>query len=190
MLIRSLASICLYLELCLAAKVSVLVQSSPILNNPSNLPPSTHAILLGPPGTRYDVPLRRDNTFVFPDLTEASYLLTIHTLHYNFQPLRVDVSNTGSSQKIEAWQTFRGNEWSNKGPSVGSSSGGNDLQIQVRPSGQREYYSQRGGFNLVAFLKSPMILMGLVSVVMIFGFPYLMDNSTLRTNFSPHGRRG
>lgn len=31
--------------------------------------------------------------------------------------------------------------------------------------------------NILGFVKSPMILMGLVSVAMIFGMPYLMENS-------------
>lgn len=31
--------------------------------------------------------------------------------------------------------------------------------------------------NLIAFFTSPMILMGLFSVLLIFGMPYVMDNS-------------
>ncbi|KAI7091983.1 hypothetical protein KC356_g141 [Hortaea werneckii] len=38
------------------------------------------------------------------------------------------------------------------------------------------FYAERTGFSLFSFLKSPMILMALVSGVMIFGMPYLMDN--------------
>lgn len=99
-----------------------------------------------------------------------------------FPPLRVDVtSQEGSSQhSISAWQTFRGNEWSNKGPQYGSSQEGEDsLGIDVRPIGEKQFYQERQGFNLVSFLKSPMILMALVSVVMIFGLPYLTENSML-----------
>lgn len=55
--------------------------------------------------------------------------------------------------------------------------GQDDLVIEVKPAGPKSFYQQRGGFNLLGFLKSPMILMGLVSVVFIFGLPYLMDNS-------------
>jgi len=177
MILRTLIPLLFSVATTAAAGLSVLIPSSPQLLNPSGLPASTHAVLLGPPGVRYDVPLRRDNTFVFTDLAEASYLLTIHTLHYTFPPLRVDVSK---SDHIEAWPTYRGNEWSNKGPSVGAAEG--ELQLQVKPLGQKEFYSQRGGFNLLAFFKSPMILMALVSGAMIFGMPYLMDNSMENTD--------
>ncbi|KAK3696326.1 hypothetical protein LTR37_018062 [Vermiconidia calcicola] len=161
-----------------AARLTVSIPPSPPqLPNPATLPASTHAVLHGPPGVRYDVPLRRDNSFVFPELGEASYLLTIHTRDYFFPSLRVDVASTegeGSQQSIAAWQTFRGNEWSNKGPQYGA--GTDELTVEMRPNGQKDFYQQRGGFNLIGFLKSPMILMGLVSVVMIFGMPYMMDN--------------
>ena len=83
-------------------------------------------------------------------------------------------------QTIQAWQTYRGNEWGNKGPHYGKGKG--ELRIQVQPNQQKDFYESRGGFNLLGFFKSPMILMGLVSVVFIFGMPYIMDNSTSEAN--------
>ncbi|SMY28425.1 unnamed protein product [Zymoseptoria tritici ST99CH_1A5] len=160
-----------------AANLTVSIPPSQQLPNPAVLPPSTHAVLLGPPGVRYDAPIRRDNTFIFTDLDVASYLLTLHTRDFFFVPLRVDVSQPAvgeESQLVEAWQTFRGNEWSNKGPSYGTGKGA--LTVQMRPSAPKEYYQERGGFSLLGFFKNPMILMGLFSVVLIVGMPYLMDN--------------
>ncbi len=165
-----------------AARLTISVGASPQLPNPASLSASTHAVLLGPPGVRYDVPLRRDNTFLFPDIDSASYLLTVHSRDHQFPPLRIDVEKTedaASQQTIEAWQTFRGNEWSNKGPSYGSAQ--NVAKFEVRPYAQKEFYVERGGFNLLSFLKSPMILMSLVSVVMIFGLPKMMENSEWHT---------
>lgn len=167
-------------SLASAAKLTVSIAPSQLLENPNELPASSHAVLLGPPGIRYDAPLRRDNTFMFPDLEAASYLLTLHSRDYFFPPLRVDVTaNPGESSghNISAWQTFRGNEWSNKGPHFGTAQ--DELKINLVPAGRKDFYQQRGGFNVLSFLKSPMILMGLVSVVMIFGLPYLMENSEL-----------
>lgn len=162
-----------------AARLIISVPSGSIaLPNAATLPASTHAVLTGPPGIRYDAPMRRDNTFLFPDLGEASYLLTVHSRDCFFPPLRVDVTQAGDDsqeQSIHAWQTFRGNEWSNKGPLFGSGTG--ELTISVAPSTRKDFYLPRGGFNLIGFLKNPMILMGLVSVVFIFGVPYVMDNS-------------
>lgn len=162
-----------------AAKLTVAIPPSPpILPNPAALPASTHATLVGAPGNKLSAPLRRDNTFIFDALSEDSYLLSIHSRDHFFPPYRVDVGHTENNtaqEIVHVWQTFRGNDWSNKGPLLGSAQ--DELRIDVRPAATKDYYQQRGGFNLLGFLKSPMILMGLFSVVMIFGMPYLMDNS-------------
>ncbi|KAK5111744.1 hypothetical protein LTR62_004664 [Meristemomyces frigidus] len=173
---RSLLTL-LCATLASAASLNIAILPSLHLPNPSLLPPSTHAVLIGPPGVRYDAALRRDNTLKFEALPEASYLLTIYSRDHFFPPLRVDVSKVtdgAEQQTIEAWQTFRGNEWSNKGSPYGS--GTDALSIQIQASAQKEFYQTRGGFDMLGFLKSPMILMGLVSVVFIFGLPYIMDN--------------
>ena len=161
-----------------AANLTVNLVSSPALANPSTLPPSTHAILLGPPGISYDASIRKDNTFEFTELERATYLLTIHSRDHIFPQLRVDVSaseDQTTSDSVEAWQTFLGNEWSNKGPSYGHGSG--KVTIEVRAVAAKQFYQDRESFSLLALLKSPMILMGLFSVVMIFGMPYLLSNS-------------
>lgn len=170
-----------------AAQLTVALAPSPHLPNPATLPASTRALLLGPAGTAFDVPLRRDGSFLFSGLAPAEYLLTVHSRDYFFPPLRVDVTagEEGEGEAMAAWQTFRGNEWGNKGPSYGTGRG--QLKVQISPSGGKDYYQPRGGFNLLGFLKSPMILMALVSVVFIFGLPYIMDNSTLTY---PLWRRG
>jgi ER membrane protein complex subunit 7 len=183
MLVTSILSLLLSAGLTTAARLSVSIPPSPPqLPNPATLPASTHAVLLGPPGIRYDVPIRKDNRFVFHSIEEASYLLSIHSRDHVFPPLRIDVSKSegdATQQSITAWQTFRGNEWSNKGPQYGT--GENALSIEVRPMAQKDFYMERGGFNILSFLKSPMILMSLVSVVMIFGLPKLMENSAYQT---------
>lgn len=164
-----------------AAKLTINVPPSPpVLPNPATLPASTHAVLIGTPGVKFTAPLRRDNTFVFESIPESSYLLTIHARNHFFSPYRVDVGHTegGVAQEtVHVWQTFRGNEWSNKGPYLGSSSQG-ELQVDVRPAALKEFYQARSGFSVMSIFKNPMILMGLVSVVMIFGMPKLMENST------------
>ena len=183
MLLQSLATLLFSVALATAARLTISIPPSPpLLPNPATLPSSTHAVLLGPPGIRYDVPLRRDNTFIFPSLETASYLLSIHSRDHFFPPLRIDVTSVEgrNEQTISAWQTFRGNEWSNKGPQYGTGEG--ELSIEVRPMGEKQFYQERQGFSLVSFLKSPMILMALVSVLMIFGLPYLMDNSMFSIN--------
>lgn len=162
-----------------AAKLTINIPPSPpVLPNPATLPPSTHAVLIGAPGIKFSAPLRRDNTFVFESLPESSYLLSIHSRDHYFLPYRVDVGHTegeAAQEIVHVWQTFRGNEWSNKGPHFGSGQG--ELKIDARPAAPKEFYQARGGFSVMSIFKNPMILMGLVSVVMIFGMPKLMENS-------------
>ncbi len=59
-----------------------------------------------------------DNSFDFRNVTSGDYLLDIHCHSQVFAPLRVDVEaavGEGAAEKVEAWGTFRGNEWGNKG---------------------------------------------------------------------------
>lgn len=177
--IPSLLSLFSAAILASAAKLTITIPPSPpALPNPAALPPSTHAVLIGAPGIKHSAPLRRDNTFVFESLPESSYLLAIHSRDHFFLPYRVDVGHPKSDaaqEVIHVWQTFRGNEWSNKGPHLGSAEG--ELKIEVRPAAQKDFYQARSGFSVMSIFKNPMILMGLFSVVMIVGMPKLMENS-------------
>lgn len=172
MLLPTTLTLLVLSALASAAKLTISIAPSPLLPNPGTLLPSTHAVLLGPPGTTHRAPLRTDNSFRFPRLSSGSYLLTLHSRDNFFAPYRVDVA---ADETIEVWQTFRGNEWSHKGPSLGRGKG--EVDVNVRAAGEKQHYQTRGGFDLLGFLKSPMILMGVFSMAMIFGLPYLMANS-------------
>jgi len=171
-------ALCL-ISLVQAAQLTISIPSSHILENPSALPPSTHATLLGPDGQLRRALLTRSNTLSFPSLPIGAHLLNIHSRDYIFAPLRVDVSPSttaeGTEEIIEVHQTFRGNEWSNKGQKYGSAK--EKLVIAIPPTGKRDFYMARGGFDLTSFFKNPMILIGLASMGLIFGMPYLMENS-------------
>lgn len=132
----------------------------------------------------------------------------LYTHEYFFPPYRVDVTlgdagadGASGEELVEVWQTFRGNEWSNKGSKFGE--GQEMLTVELRPLSKKNFYETRGGckslitgypicyaimwnnsdtdhtiaVNIIGFLKSPMILMALVSCGMIFGLPYMMENS-------------
>lgn len=193
--------IVLFTSLAHAAKLTVSIPSSSLIANPASLPPSTHAILIGSQGVAHDARLTRSNTLNFKDVTPGSYLLSVYTRDYQFPPFRVDVTlNEASTQElVQIWQTFRGNEWNNKGPKFGEGYG--EVTISLQPSAKKEFYQQRGGcksqlvlrhtstwlfpiltivtVDVLSFLKSPMILMAVVSLGLVFGMPYLMENSTL-----------
>lgn len=178
-----------------AARFTLLIPATQLVS-PSSLPSTTHTTLQssGPPLEAY---ITRSNSFVFNNVSTGSYLATIHCRDFAFEPLRIDVTVEealeGSGEKkemVRAWQTFIGNEWDNKGELRGE--GGNGLVVEVRPLLQKDYYQERGGcrsnpflnsrmlivaVSPLSFLKNPMILMALFSMVLIFGMPYLVENS-------------
>ena len=43
---------------------------------------------------------------------------------------------------VEVWQTFRGNEWDNKGERI---AGGRDVSVEVKVLGKKNFYESRGG---------------------------------------------
>lgn len=112
----------------------------PAVPNPAGLPPTTHATLTSR-GTRRSAPVTASNTFVFRNVTApASYLADVHCPTDGFQPLRVDVAADGS---VQAWETFRGNEWDNKGEALAVRAGATGQGVEVRALGSKNYFVER-----------------------------------------------
>ena len=110
---------------------------------------------------------------------------------------------------VEAYQTFRGNEWDNKGERLGA---GVDVNVNVRVLTEKNFYESRGGceyhlvqkglqdtcqraqgltrlstpVSLLGLLKNPMILIGIFGMGMMIGMPYLLDNSTSFLTLADH----
>lgn len=184
-LLHKLTELLALAALSSAAHLTIFIPATPpLLLNPASLPPSTHATILSPDGSYKTSLLTRINTIQFSDLIPGSHLLSIFTRDYHFAQYRVDVLPTASSsdlqesttrETIEVVQTFRGHEWGNKGPRAGS---GNDtLIIAITPSSKKEFFQERSGFDVLGIFKNPMILMALFSGGLVFGMPYLMENS-------------
>ena len=132
-----------------ATNLNLHIPPTEALPQPSTLLSSTFATL-----TTFNrslhAPLRRSNQFVFPSIPAGSYLCDIYALDYAFTPLRIDVSEQG---KVAVWQTFRGNEWDNKGEMVGGGSGA-EVTVNMQVLGRKDYYEARGGcecFSLLAY---------------------------------------
>ena len=125
----------LLIPLVSAASLSLIIPPSALVPNPSTLPPSTSATLTDS-GRIYTAPLQRDNRFTFRNISAGSYLLDVHCRDYVFAPLRVDVS---SYDKVEAWQTFRGHEWDNKGERI------MERPVELKVLVAKDYYEQRSG---------------------------------------------
>lgn len=164
-----------------AAAVTFSLPPSALLPNPATLPPSTKATLFRH-GRTITARLTQRDTFEFFDLDAGSYLFTVQCRDFAFGPLRLDVSSPfaqtsqpvdsedsdvagsqsggagGTAQQVEsveAWQTFWGNEWSNKGARVGggtvrSRTGAENEQatddavvVEIKPERPKEYYAER-----------------------------------------------
>ncbi|KAI0096519.1 hypothetical protein F4814DRAFT_434959 [Daldinia grandis] len=159
------------------------IPSSQSLPNPHTLPPNTHATLSALRAA-YDAPLTAAGSFVFRNVTPGSYLADVYSGTHVFVPLRIDVlahtpADEGDAEEgegglvVRAWETYRGNDWDNKGLEVPRTSGGG---FAVRALGPKEYFVERGSFSILSILKNPMILMGLVSMVLFIGMPKLIEN--------------
>ncbi|KAK7748064.1 hypothetical protein SLS53_001316 [Cytospora paraplurivora] len=161
------------------------IPSSHTLPNPRGLPPQTHAKLTSS-GFEASALLSPASTFVFRNVPEGSYLLDVHSPAVAFAPLRVDVLPVvpGAGQgagggdraallRVIAWETYRGNDWGNTGEAVAVTEAGS---LEVKALGGLNFYIERSKFNVLSIFKSPMILLGLVSMGVVFGMPYLMDN--------------
>ena len=134
--------------------VTLRIPASQGLPNPNLLPPSTHATLSAL-GAAFSAPLTVQNTFVFSNLSTGSYLVDVHCATHAFAPLRLDVVSSSSSDSstggaggedggdaviVRAWETYRGNDWGNKGEAarVGE---GNVLDVKLL--GGKGYFMER-----------------------------------------------
>lgn len=178
----------------------------PAKPNPFALPASTHATLSSA-GVHVSAPLSAANTFVFHNVTPGSYLADVHCPTDAFHPLRIDVqlSEDGEEGVVRAWETFRGNDWNNKGEVVSVKEGSKGRGFEVRAIGGKNYFMDRPQCELIfrgdnlrysdtnriivsvlAILKNPMILMAVVSLVLMVGMPKLMDSSTFSYHTCKH----
>ncbi|KAK0732608.1 hypothetical protein B0T21DRAFT_369297, partial [Apiosordaria backusii] len=143
------------------------------------LPPSTRATL-NSLNKHHSAPLSDLNTFSFHNVTPGSYLLDIHCHTHAFLPLRLDVSPPSSPSgnlSIEAWETFRGNDWGNRGEKVSVvNPDTGEIVIVARMAGQKSYFMERSTFSVLSIFKNPIILLSLVSMGLFFGMPKLIEN--------------
>lgn len=135
----SLGALMGFLSLASTATITLRLPSPPALPNPNALPPSTRATLstLGQPP--YSAPLSTANTFVFRNVTAGSYLADVHCQTFAFAPLRVDVASGEDGDVVSVWETFRGNDWDNKGEAVARDGVG----YEVRVLGAKSYFMER-----------------------------------------------
>ena len=142
--------------------VTLALPAQPALPNPHALPPSTHATL-STLHTTYAAPLSAANTFVFRNVTPGSYLADVHCATHAFAPLRVDVVASSSPDQpgrltVQAWETFRGNDWDNKGeearemalPGAGGPGSPSIVALPVRCLAPKQYFMERSSCEFLS----------------------------------------
>lgn len=162
----------------LTTSITLHIPASHQLPDPWRLPPSTHATLTSL-RVAASAPLTTGNTLVFRNVSAGSYLVDVHAATHAFMPVRLDVApdaaaEDGQALRVEAWETYRGNDWANKGEAIPLSADG---RLEMRALGPKGYFSERSSFSVLTILKNPMILLGLVSMAIFIGMPKLVENS-------------
>jgi hypothetical protein len=183
----SLAPLLGLASLALAADFTLYLPPQPA---PSSLRPTTH-VTLSSLGKQYTATLSAVSTFRFLDVEPGSYLVDVHCQTEAFRPLRLDVGpGSGSEATIEAWETYRGNDWNNKGEALEVVQGSAGRGLQLRAMGSKTYFSDRPKFSVFSIFKDPMILMSLGTMGLFFGMPYIMDkmDPELKAEFEASSR--
>ena len=112
---------------------------SALLPNPQLLPARTFATLTAA-NVSVATPFTRASTFEFRDVpADRSYLCEVWSRDYVFAPS----GDGGHAARVEVWQTFRGNEWDNKGEKLGE--GADGVRVDVSVIAERRFYEERKG---------------------------------------------
>ncbi len=135
-----------------AASITLYLPTHSKAPNPFSLASTTHATLTSH-GAHLSAPLTAVNTFVFHNVSEGSYLADVHCPTDGFVPLRVDVSAggdaaaaaaAGKTEAVQAWETYRGNDWNNKGEALAvRDSADGSVGFEVRALGGKTYFMER-----------------------------------------------
>ncbi|EJP63575.1 uncharacterized protein BBA_07501 [Beauveria bassiana ARSEF 2860] len=131
---------------------------------PGTLSPRTHATLTTL-GRRLSAPLSAAHSFVFRNVSAGSYLVDVHCPTDGFAPLRVDVVGGDGEEKkeeeeaVQAWETYRGNDWGNKGEALVLKQGSDGTQgFEVRALGRKGYFMERPKLSMVIFIGMPKLV--------------------------------
>ncbi|OAA44027.1 hypothetical protein BBO_04383 [Beauveria brongniartii RCEF 3172] len=130
---------------------------------PGTLSPRTHATLTTL-GRRLSAPLSAAHSFVFRNVSAGSYLADVHCPTDGFAPLRVDVGEEEEEEEeeeavVQAWETYRGNDWGNKGEALVLKQGSDGTQgFEVRALGRKGYFMERPKLSMVIFIGMPKLV--------------------------------
>ncbi|KAM3456158.1 hypothetical protein NHJ6243_008306 [Beauveria neobassiana] len=153
------------LALAHLATCTIVTLHLPSTPAPGTLSPRTHATLTTL-GRRLSAPLSAAHSFVFRNVSAGSYLADVHCPTDGFAPLRVDVVGGDGEEKkeeeeeaVQAWETYRGNDWGNKGEALVLKQGSDGTQgFEVRALGRKGYFMERPKLSMVIFIGMPKLV--------------------------------
>jgi hypothetical protein len=122
---------------------------------------------------------------VFEDKEDEGYeVLPPNEVEGHAQQQQQQEAKQGKKEKetVAVHLIHPSNKWHVKGAKMAASTASlsNEdemVKVSISALAKKNYYEAREGFDLLAFFKSPMILMGVLSMGLVFGMPYLMENS-------------
>lgn len=111
--------------------------------------------------------LQKTGQFVFTNVSLGTYLLTLDSVLLATDSAGLKV--TISPNQVQANKVFAAHDWeTDVGPLV-------EYPIVIEPVFRPAYIAEREKFSAIAMLKSPMILLTLGSLVMIFVLPKMVE---------------
>ncbi|KAF9535849.1 hypothetical protein CPB83DRAFT_842451 [Crepidotus variabilis] len=113
--------------------------------------------------------ITRGGRFTIPDVPDGSYLLSVHSHHYVFDQLRIDVANA-SATPVEVHPYIPGT------PFNPSSAVVLPYPIVLAPKERYSFFMPRESFNIGGMLSNPMMLMMIGLGVFMLLTPYIMKN--------------
>lgn len=109
-----------------------------------------------------------DGHFSFSNVTEGNYLLVLNSVTLTTGRERLKITLT--KEKITVNKVFDGHDWTTDvGPLV-------DYPIVISPIKRQDYVQAKESFGIFGMLKSPMNLLMLGSVLLVFLLPKLMES--------------
>lgn len=110
----------------------------------------------------------RDGSFLIPDISPGTYILSVVAHDFTFDNVRIDVAN--STATPEARPYIAGTPHNPPG----------QVQLPVplvlTPRQKHVYFAPPGSFNLLSMFSNPMMLFAAVAACLVVGLPYVIKN--------------